>query len=143
MNIYFAGAIRGGREQQPLYQECVKILKKYGTVLGEHVAEDTLTRHGESEVDEQGIYEKEMDDIKNSDVVIAEVTTHSLGVGYIIAQAANEGKKVVCLYNGNPVQRLSAMIQGDKRLAVRSYQNVTDLEQIFVEIFKQGITEQN
>ena len=33
MKIYFAGAIRGGREDSALYLEIVKLLRAYGEVL--------------------------------------------------------------------------------------------------------------
>lgn len=137
MNIFFAGSIRGGREHQPLYQECVALLKEYGTVLTEHLAEDTLTRHGESEMDEQSIFEKEISNIQKADILIADVTVPSLGVGYLISYAENIGKRIVCMYNGNPVNKLSAMIQGNKKLEINQYQTVDDLKNIIDKIFKE------
>jgi len=48
MKIYFAGAIRGGRDDVALYLELVELLRPYGTVLTEHVADEQLTSRGES-----------------------------------------------------------------------------------------------
>ena len=42
MKIYFAGAIRGGREDQQLYLEIINYLKQYGEVLTEHVGDDSI-----------------------------------------------------------------------------------------------------
>jgi hypothetical protein len=38
LKIYFAGSIRGGRDDAALYLRIVEDLKAYGTVLTEHVA---------------------------------------------------------------------------------------------------------
>ena len=40
--IYFAGSIRGGRQDADLYLRIVEQLKAYGTVLTEHVASPTV-----------------------------------------------------------------------------------------------------
>ena len=47
MNIYFAGSIRAGRNDAALYFKLVEILKKYGTVLTEHVGNPNLSSAGE------------------------------------------------------------------------------------------------
>lgn len=44
--IYFAASIRGGRGDAPLYYRIVTILKKYGTVLTEHVGDIALSERG-------------------------------------------------------------------------------------------------
>ena len=46
MFIYFAGSIRAGRSDAQLYYKLVEILKKYGTVLTEHVGDPNLTSAG-------------------------------------------------------------------------------------------------
>lgn len=48
MLIYFAGSIRAGRNDALLYSKLVEILKKYGTVLTEHVGNPNLTTAGKS-----------------------------------------------------------------------------------------------
>ena len=44
--IYFAGSIRAGRQDVNVYAKVVEILKKYGTVLTEHVGDPNLTEAG-------------------------------------------------------------------------------------------------
>lgn len=44
--IYFAGSIRAGRSDANLYAKILKELKKYGTVLTEHVGDPNLTEAG-------------------------------------------------------------------------------------------------
>ena len=80
MKIYFAGSIRGGRDDQELYMRLIQELGKYGTVLTEHIGDKTLSALGES-VDEKFIFERDMQWVGEADVVVAEVSTPSLGVG--------------------------------------------------------------
>jgi len=48
MLIYFAGSIRAGRSDSLLYAKLIKTLKKYGTVLTEHVGNPNLTSAGKN-----------------------------------------------------------------------------------------------
>ncbi len=64
--------------------------------------------------------------LKDSDVVIAEVSTPSLGVGYEIREAEILRKRILCLYRTQDAKRLSAMLTGDRNLPVREY---TSLEE--------------
>jgi hypothetical protein len=47
--IYFAGSIRAGRDDSDLYARLIEQLKKYGTVLTEHVGSTTIEK-GQSKV---------------------------------------------------------------------------------------------
>lgn len=44
--IYFAGSIRGGRDDVQLYVKILRSLQAYGTVLTEHVADPKLEAFG-------------------------------------------------------------------------------------------------
>jgi 2'-deoxynucleoside 5'-phosphate N-hydrolase len=54
MKIYFAGSIRGGRDDKELYLDIIKWLGKYGTVLTEHIGDATLSALGEHTVKSGG-----------------------------------------------------------------------------------------
>lgn len=41
--VYFAGSIRGGRDDIELYRELIEYLQTFGTVLTEHFGLDSLT----------------------------------------------------------------------------------------------------
>lgn len=45
--IYFAGSIRGGRDDSALYEAIISRLQTLGTVLTEHVGSPSLTSQGE------------------------------------------------------------------------------------------------
>lgn len=133
MKIYFAGSIRGGRDDQELYGQIIRELGTYGSVLTEHVADKTLTHLGEVSITSEYIYNRDMSWLRECDVVVAEVTTPSLGVGYEIGQAEAMGKAILCLYRQVEGKKLSAMIAGNSNLIVREYHGFTELSHYFNE----------
>ena len=50
LKIYFCGSIRAGRVDAPLYARLIEELKKYGTVLTEHVGDQSLLNKGQLSV---------------------------------------------------------------------------------------------
>ena len=140
MIIYFAGSIRGGRQDAELYRQLISHLKKYGRVLTEHIGDEDLDTTGETGLDDSSIHDRDISWVLESDVVIAEVTTISLGVGYEIGRAVENQKMIVCLYRQQPGKRLSAMIAGSPDIINYEYKNIGDatikLDSFFTTFFK-------
>lgn len=132
MKIYFAGSIRGGRDDKKLYNTIISHLKKYGEVLTEHVGNPNLTEKGES-TNEIQIFKRDVEWINKADVIIAEVTTPSLGVGYEIALSSVLGKKILCLFRPNVDRKLSAMIKGMENVKIENYESPEQAFQIIDE----------
>ncbi len=130
MKIYFAASIRGGRDDWASYLQIVHQLRSYGEVLTEHVGDAALSDAGE-ETDDCFIHDRDLAWLKESDVLVAEVTTPSLGVGYEIGKATEWGKPVLCLYRPANGRALSAMIGGCKGVVMRHYQTPSELTSIF------------
>jgi nucleoside 2-deoxyribosyltransferase len=130
MKIYFAGSIRGGRDDAKLYQQIIARLSAYGEVLTEHVGSGGITSTGEKDLDDEVIFERDMAWLMEADVVVAEVSMPSHGVGYEIASAEAAGKPVLCLYRSQPDRRLSAMLGGNSTLRCETYEAPKDLETI-------------
>lgn len=126
MRIYFAGSIRAGRDDVPVYEEIIRHLKQHGTVLTEHVGDYRLSVHGQSDLTDTFIHDRDVAWLLSSDVVVAEVTVPSLGVGYEIGTAVQRGIPTIALYRGVPAQ-LSAMISGSKGVQCLPYENVPDV----------------
>ena len=137
LKIYFAGSIRGGREDADLYFQIINELKKYGTVLTEHVGDDSIRKTGEQDAPEKYIHDRDLDWIQASDLVIAEVTVPSLGVGYEIASAINLEKPVYCFFNTSSDRSLSAMIRGSGNVTVIDYRNFSEIKSILMKIFNE------
>jgi hypothetical protein len=130
VTIYFAGSIRGGRHDQAIYEEIIERLRRYGTVLTEHVGDVNLSLGGENAAD-CAIHDRDLDWLKSADVLVAEVTTPSLGVGYEIGRAVEWGKRIMCLYRPSADRRLSGMIAGCSALTVHQYSDVDELISLF------------
>lgn len=127
MRIYFAGSIRGGREDAALYRRIIALLKMHGRVLTEHVGE---TGAAEADVSDEAIYQRDMAWLEEADVVVAEVTIPSHGVGYELARAETLGKPILCLYRPETGHHLSALIAGNPALLCEAYQRADHVHAI-------------
>ena len=129
MKIYFAGSIRGGREDAALYNELIKYLGKFGEVLTEHIGELKMVHLGEDGPSDRFIHDRDMEWLISSDAIVAEVTTVSMGVGYESGRAVEMGKKVLCLFRPDSGKNLSAMIGGSPDLELKNYSGLEEAKQ--------------
>ena len=88
--VYFAGSIRGGRADADLYRRMIEYIQKTDIVLTEHVGNPAVIASEEGQTDCQ-IYDQDTSWLRESDILIAECTTPSLGVGYELAYAEKYG----------------------------------------------------
>jgi len=135
VKIYFAGSIRGGREDWTLYREIINVLGDYGMVLTEHIGNSELAVTGE-DLEDKYIHDRDLSWLRTCDVLVAEVTTPSLGVGYEIGKATEWGKPVLCLFRIGTGRSLSAMIAGGVGVTVRKYEDAASVRAIADEFLK-------
>ncbi len=126
MKIYFAGSIRGGREDAALYLKIIDYLKTYGEVLTEHIGDPNLTSLGDDGPNDKYIHDRDLEWLQSSDILVAEVTSVSMGVGYEIGRAVETGKKILCLFRPESGKNLSAMITGCSNLTLVNYKTLED-----------------
>lgn len=124
--IYFAASIRSGREYQPTYSAMIEHLKRYGRVLTEHVGAPTLGIAGEEDLTDEQIFRRDVDWIRDSDILIADASIPSLGVGYEIGYAESLGKPMLCLYYAEVEKKLTAMIAGNPSCTVLTYADLPE-----------------
>ncbi|MDP2669453.1 MAG: nucleoside 2-deoxyribosyltransferase [bacterium] len=136
MKIYFAGSIRGGRDDAQIYFQIIEYLKSYGTVLTEHVGNPNLAQQGEILDHDQYIHDRDTQRVSESDVVVAEVSTVSLGVGYEIGRAVEQDKRILCLYRPQEGKRLSAMIAGSSGVTLQTYTTLDEAKKYIDEFLK-------
>ncbi len=124
--IYFSGSISGGRADLALYQKLALRLEREGfRVIAGEVTNPAITDSGEAH-DARFIFERDLGWIeqvaRDGGVVVAEVTTPSLGVGYEVAAARYRfGIPVVALFRPAARKRCSAMIAGDPKITLIEY----------------------
>lgn len=127
MKIYFCGAILGGRQNAAIYPVIVDHLESAGhDVLTKHVARPDVLA-SESAVTAREVYERDMAWLAESEAVVAEVTTPSLGVGYEIAVALSSRKLTLCLYRQGAA--VTKLLTGNTSpgLTVTPYASVPEL----------------
>ena len=128
MKIYFAKPASSEQENAYIYTQIAHLLGEYGEVLFEELS---LGEGAEASY----IYERNTDWLRDADVVIAEVTTPSLDVGYEIGLAESHEKRIICIYREQEDRHLSSMIAGNRNLSIAQYESVSDLENIFTDFF--------
>ena len=90
MKIYFAGSIRGGREDAALYLQIIDYLKSFGEVLTEHVGDPKLTELGDDGPTDRHIHDREVTK-KLFDVLVQRYATRVGGVTRIFRLQARQG----------------------------------------------------
>lgn len=127
--VYFAGSIRGGRTDAELYGRIIKHIQKEHIVLTEHIGDLSLSKLEGVENSDVAIYEQDTAWLREADLVIAECTIPSLGVGYELAYAESHNIPVHIFYDKSRT-RLSAMLAGDKYFHIHPYVGEEELLQM-------------
>ena len=120
-NVYFAGSIRGGRVDVALYHRIISYIKKTDTVLTEHIGKSNMSLTAQMRAVDTHIYEQDTIWLRSSDLLIAECTCPSLGVGYELAYAEAHNIPVFIFYDKTK-SNLSAMLNGNTYFTIISYE---------------------
>jgi nucleoside 2-deoxyribosyltransferase len=112
MKIYFACAIVGGRQDENQYRQLVQAMLAAGHDVPTAGNAGLLGAQGmEADMAAIDVYTRDTEWIDACDVLIAEVSTPSHGVGYEISYALERGKPVLCIAKHG--LRVSKMITGN------------------------------
>lgn len=111
--IYFAGSIRGGRNDATLYKRMIDYMKRTNVVLTEHIGKSNMSLKAKTKAVDTHIYERDTGWLRECDMVIAECTCPSLGVGYELGYAEA---------HGIPVFVFSAMLNGNAHFTIVPYE---------------------
>lgn len=117
MNVYFSCSITGGRNEEGIYQTIVKELQCLGHDVPTAHLSLPQVMDLELVVDPVEIFERDMAWLRACDVVVAEVSSPSHGVGYEIAYALSLGKPVLCCYKAG--RKISKIITGNTSPGLR------------------------
>ena len=130
MNIYFACSITGGRQDEIIYQTLVAAMQEFGHQVPTSILASPEVMPLEGLVTPEDVYARDSAWIEECDLLVAEVSTPSHGVGYEIGYALALGKRVLCLYRAGC--KVSKMILGNAHplLVVRSYKTSQEAIQL-------------
>ncbi len=133
MNVYFACSITGGREFESIYQAIVHALVENGHDLPTAYMAESNVIVMEAAVSPDDVYSRDIEWIRSCDVLVADVSVPSHGVGYEIGFALGIGKPVLAVYQQG--RKISKMISGnpDKNLTVRTYTSTEEALQVIAQ----------
>ena len=131
--VYFAGSIRGGRDDAALYSRIIARINESARVLTEHVGAPSIEAMNEADKTDRDIYIQDTNWLRESDLVIAECSTPSLGVGYELAFAEKLGKPVHIFFDTRR-GTLSAMLTGDDYFRIHYYSSENELFETLEEL---------
>lgn len=138
LRIYFAGSISGGRDFEEYQIKIVDLLKSYGyKILTEHVSSGDLQKKLRQKAKRSTNYFRYIARhdrrlINRADLLVAECSQPSLGVGFEVCYAAYKLEiPVIVLGHEKARKRFSAMVFGDSSKLIRPYfYNDKNLEKV-------------
>lgn len=133
MRIYLACTVRGDRGGVQAGRAICERLQHHGhEVLTTHLLADDV-ESAESQLTERDVFERDLDWLSRCDVLVAEASGSSYGVGfevgYVLGRAARTGQKVVLLYNTERRHAVSRLITGncDAACTTFAYSSIEEL----------------
>lgn len=135
MKVYFSCSVRGAEKLKENYLKIYNLIVKLGNVNVMHAtADDFLLTLDEKTIyqsipiqkQNSELYKNSIKGINAADVVVLEITTHSLAMGFVMQQALNSGKPVIGLYLSGSKPAFAMSIQNEKLFLVEY--SVEDLE---------------
>jgi hypothetical protein len=145
MNIYLACTVRGDRGGAAAARMIADAADRHGHVI--------LTKHllcddpdtAESTLTERGVFERDLRWLESADLLIAEASGSSYGVGfevgYVLGRAERTGQRVLLLYDAARRPHVSRLISGNSHDACTTYayRDAADLQQ-FADAFLAGVS---
>ena len=126
MKIYMSGSIYGGTEKIDTYKKLIEALKNYGEILDDQIAdENTIAK--EAFQNDEDIYKDLEAKLNIADIIFAEVSIPSLGVGYELGFADKLGKRIIAIYDETYTPKVSTMIRGNKRIKLIPYNDIAEI----------------
>ena len=117
MRVYLACTVRGDRSGVLAGRAICERLQHHGhEVLTTHLLADDV-EGAESRLTEEQVYRRDLDWLTSCDVLVAEASGSSYGVGfevgYVLGRAHHTGQRVLLLYNAERRQAISRLITGN------------------------------
>lgn len=133
MKCIFVGSIRAKAEYKDSYKRIVNALRSDGNhVISDHVlttSQEDLNKM--TKANNTTFHKKILQNIKTSDVVIAECSHQSSSVGYLLSYAVEQGKPTIVFYNSNlPEPNLFPTLSSSERLYYVRYSNLDELDKL-------------
>lgn len=105
MQVYFVASSRLVRKDVSLYKRMYEVLADGNKMVSDKVLKLIRSKTVDSKIEslefKRNNYEESIKSLKKAEVVVIEVSGHSMSAGYLIAQALEMNKPVIALYEKN------------------------------------------
>ena len=114
MKIYFTASTSGNGDLVPLYTHIIHLIEQHTVTLtsGPQIISPQMLEE-DKKLTSKGIYDRQQKRIEDSDLVIAETSKPSHGVGGEIVYALSLGKPVLALVHTKFEDHISPMVAGN------------------------------
>lgn len=112
LNIYFTASITGDGENKPIYKKILNSLHGNKIISGKQTIDKKIVEKDRS-LDPEEIFKRQKELIEQADLVIAEVTKPSHGVGGEIVYALTHNIPVLALLQAEHEDTISPMVAGN------------------------------
>lgn len=136
MKVYLAFTVRGNRDALKAGRALSDVIQRHGhTVLTTHLLVDDADG-AEGALSERDVYERDIRWLESADLLIAEASGSSYGVGfevgYVLGRSSLTRQRVLLLFDAARRHAISRMIAGATHPActVREYAGVEDVTRI-------------
>jgi 2'-deoxynucleoside 5'-phosphate N-hydrolase len=138
MIVYCAGAIKGDSSYMESYKEVINIVKQEGHTALSEVNPDFQST---LPLNIKQVFQRDIKWIEKSNLMIAEISGPSLGVGFEISYGLYVREIPVLAVYDAEVDSVSAMIAGcdSELLYVKAYNNSQELSEIIKSFLKQQV----
>jgi len=132
MQIYLACTVRGDRGAVAGLRALVSALESAGhTILTKHLLDDNVDG-AESALTERAVYERDIAWLEACDVLIADASGSSFGVGfevgYVLGRSDRTDQRVILLYRADRRDQISRLIVGNAHARCRVVPYTTGAE---------------
>lgn len=116
MKVYFTSSARASKSLKDSYQQIFSLISDLGHIHLDNYKDtnDAKKIYLGSHDENLKLYKRAMECIRNADVVVLEVSTHSLTMGYLLQQGLSLGKPVIALYVTGNRPAFAAGIDNEK-----------------------------
>lgn len=131
-------SIHGKKENKFFYLSIIQLLKEqkhdvfYQHILGEST--ESLSHSFDKNIN---FHQNILNELRETDFVVAEITHESISVGYLIHEALKFKKPVLALSRGKNAPNLSVFLENSENFTFYSYLKVFELEKNLAKLIKQ------
>ena len=132
MNVYLACTVRGDRGALDSTRAIAACIEGSGhTLLTAHLLADGVDQ-AEAQLTEGDVYDRDMQWLARADVLIAEASGSSFGVGFEVGYSLGVGRRVLLLYDAGRRGQVSRLIVGNThpRCTTHGYTGREDLHAV-------------